>query len=106
MNASSKNQWTWIPFVLIGVAFISAAIFVNTDVELLRRYVAGVFGGALGGALLLWGSTELLDGKIQGRRVYVSRHNNPTIFFLLVGGKRFIPGAIMLLVGFWYAFFG
>lgn len=93
-----------LPYILMAVAFACAVLFVNTEVEPVRRYAAGSFGMALGAALLLWGVDEYRAGQIRGTRIYVHRASHPAVFFLLLAGKRWFPGGIMLLAGFWYAF--
>ncbi len=94
----------WFPFVFIGIAAISAYLFSIAEKDAFQKYAACGFGISLGSALLLWGLQELIDGKIRGARVYVHRKENPLIFFLLLIGKRFCPGFIMLCAAFWFVF--
>ena len=107
MDYDKKNELahsSWAPYILIGITFICAGAYGLSEVEIIRRYAAGVFGTSLGGALLLWGKAEIRDGRIKGKRVYVYRDNTPVMFFTLLAGKRIIPGGVMLLAGLWHAF--
>ena len=91
-----------LPWLLMGLAFLAAWTFTSTDSEIIRHYAAGVFGASLGGALTLWGLSELKAGKIRGKGGYVLRSDSPVVFFSLIMVTRFFPGLAMLLATFWH----
>ena len=94
----------WIPITLAILAFACAALFANTEADTTRQLTGGIFGIALGAALSFWGINEYTKGSIKGRRVIVYRDENSTIFYMLVAGKRFVPGIIMFFAGIWFMF--
>ena len=95
----------WIPWVLMAVAFAAAFAYTNVEQGSAQRYAAGVFGASVGAALLLWGIEEIKQGKIRGKRVYVSRTDDPAVFLLLLVGKRIAPAVVMLGAAIWIVFF-
>lgn len=106
-NASGEdqNKILWLPISLAVVAFVNAYLYSTYQDPNIKKYCPMLFGTCLGLALILWGTSELRAGKIKGKRAYVYREKSPLIFNLLLFGKRFIPGIIMLLAGIWYGFF-
>ena len=94
-----------VPWLLMAIAVFAAIGYVYLEIDSARRYAAGVFGGALGAALLLWGIDEIKRGRIRAKRVYVSRSDKPTVFLLLVLAKRIVPAIVMLGAAIWLAFF-
>ena len=100
-----RSSTNWIPWVLITVAFAAAFAYANVEQGDGQRYAAGLFGAALGAALLLWGISELKQGRIRGKRVHVHRTETPLVFGLLLIGTRIAPGVVMLGAAIWVVFF-
>ena len=90
---------------LAMVAFAAAFLFTVSQVPLVQRYGPFVFGLCLGLALLVWGRSEQLAGRIRGARTYVYQSRQPGLFKLLLMMKRFGPGTAMLVAGIWYGLF-
>ncbi len=86
----------------MGLAVAAAYVFTAATDLNFQRHAAGIFGAALGGALILWGVEELLQGRIRGKRAAVVRTDAPLLFFSLLVATRFFPGVTMLLAGLWY----
>ena len=104
-DMSIRSGMNRIPWVLMAVAFAAAFAYAKVEQAAAQRYAAGIFGASLGAALLLWGMEELKQGKIRGKRVYVSRTDAPVIFLLLLVGKRIAPATVMLGAAVWIVFF-
>lgn len=84
----------------------SAVCYGTLPDPLIQRYSPFLFGLLLGLALLAWGRSEQLNGKIRGARVYIHREAQPGLFNVALIGKRYLPGAIMLAAGIWYGLMG
>lgn len=89
----------------MAMALIAAFGYTHLEQDNAQNYAAGVFGGSLGAALLLWGIEEIKRGRIRATRVHVRRSDSPTVFLLLVLSKRIAPAIVMLGAAIWVAFF-
>lgn len=86
------------------MALLAMFGYLYTEQDTARRHAAGIFGGSLGAALLLWGMEEIKRGRIRGKRVQVQRSDAPVVFLLLLLGKRVAPALLMIGAAIWIVF--
>ena len=101
----TNSGMDWMPGVLMALAFAGAVAYTTSENAAVQRCAAGTFGLGVGAALLFWGSAELKRGRIRGKRVSVRRADSPVTFLLLLFGKRFVPGTLMIGAAIWFVFF-
>lgn len=89
----------------MSIALAAALGYATLEQDTARRYAAGIFGGSLGAALLLWGIEEIKRGTIRGKRVHVRLSDAPIVFVLLLFGKRIAPAILMIGAAIWLVFF-
>jgi|GEM_PF-2844996 len=91
--------------ILAVVAFAAAFLFTVSQAPMVQSYGPFLFGFCLGLALIIWGRSEQLAGRIKGKGTYIYKSRQPELFRLFLLIKRFGPGSAMLVAGIWYGLF-
>ena len=106
MSSDSPNtRLDRLAMALAILAFSTAFLFTASSAAMVQRYGPFLFALCLGLALIVWGRSAQLTGRIKGTRTYIYRSERPQLFYLFLLVKRFAPGLVMVVAGIWYGLF-